>query len=301
MEATFWEANKGRIGAAIAVVALGVLGWQGWSRHQDAQRAGEWTALFDENLALRSDLDPKSFAASSPAAPWALLHTARTAFEEKDLARAQSALSDINSLREKVNVPSDLVDRIASDIANETKFSSENQATKSGISDESARLKFKLADADVEVSIFSDAALGEFAAFARSLSAASLTEIRLDQATSGTELSGSMNWTQLGLDTASMGPSKGPVPTFARTKLFESNRAGTIALRIENLGTDSNAKAFSPRLVINLKDQPERDIDSIVVGRLVSGAEHLERASMGSTSFDGKLADAAVLTRTGSN
>jgi hypothetical protein len=206
MEATFWEANKGRIGAAIAVVALGVLGWQGWSRHQDAQRAGEWTALFDENLALRSDLDPKSFAASSPAAPWALLHTARTAFEEKDLARAQSALSDINSLREKVNVPSDLVDRIASDIANETKFSSENQATKSGISDESARLKFKLADADVEVSIFSDAALGEFAAFARSLSAASLTEIRLDQATSGTELSGSMNWTQLRIDGSVQGP-----------------------------------------------------------------------------------------------
>lgn len=292
MEATFWEANKVRLGVSVAAIVVAILGWQGWQGQKESAQAAGWSALLDpETLSVRESLAMGSEIEGSTAAPWARLAIARQAYAEKAYDKAEATLKELRDRGEFAVVDQD---RIASSFEEDTK----SESSFLGAHAEPAKPVPGASDPKFEVT--TDAGTITIAVFDKSQSAAStaftaaLRENRLiglsfKEADEDGEL-------RAELDAAHLpnGLGAGEDWSGIRSGRLISNYAGTVAIR-----TDVVAKAGDPQkytLVVNLEDAGMRDSDSIVVGTVVSGLELLKTASARDVADDGSLKPPVVIS-----
>lgn len=292
MEATFWEANKARIGVAIGAVVVAILGWQAWQGHKESAQAAGWSALLDpETLSVRESLTLGPEIEGSTAAPWARLVVARQAYADKAYDKAEAALKELRDRGDFAVVDQD---RIASSFEEDTKserafLSAHPELPKPAPGASEPKFEVTTDAGTITISLFDAARSAASPAFLAALRESRLVGLSFKQADEDGELRAELDATHLpnGLLAASDWAS-------FRKGGGISNYAGTIAIR-----ADAVAKPGDPQkyiLVVNLVDEGMRDNDSIVVGTVVSGLELLKTASAREVAEDGSLKPPVVIS-----
>lgn len=284
MEASFWEANKVKIGVAIGSIAFAVLAWQGWRSHQESKQAAGWNALLDPaTMGVRDDLALTPEIEGSSAAPWARLVIARNAFQEENYDKAESSLAELRTRGELTGIDFEgSVSTLAADANSEKAFRAANpEKSKPAPGAQQPRFELTTEAGAISIRPYGDAESILASAFVGALRGGKLVGLAFSSAMEGQELSASID--------AALAPLPTAPEASAATRAGKvlSNYEGTVAIRFL-----PPAKPEDPpgcELVFNLSDNGMRDSDSIVVGTIDSGVELLKTVSERETDDSGKL------------
>lgn len=284
MEATFWEANKAKIGIFIGVVAGSVLVWQGWRAHQESKQEAGWNALLDPStMGIREDVSLSSDLDGSSAAPWARLAIARNAFQDKDYARAEAVLEELRSRGELPAVDhGGVVTALATDASAEKSFrASHPEPSKPSPTAQQPQFEITTDAGSISIQPYGDAESVFASQVLSALRDGKLANLRFDDAMSGQELSA-----KLDPGVVSFEGSQSSWTTLRTNKVI-SNYEGTIAVRLVAPTNPEDPTTYE--LVFNLSDNGMRDSDSIVVASVTSGLELLKTVSERDADDAGKL------------
>lgn len=304
MESSFWEANKGRIGAIIVVAIVGVVGWQLWSEQKIKAEEEAWQQFrtgLDEGKEVSGLLEGKAPES------WALFQEASRSFSE---GRFDDAVAKARKLKERFPkapfVVNQEVDRLLSDAEAESAFAKAHPEKKENPAIAEDRvLTIKTDAGEFQIGLYTDLAptlTRSLLKLARdgSLKSATIEAVATESFVS---LSIPLPAETKADDVAALGD---PERNALRVGNSPSHFAGAVAFEVVEDTSDpatsadggdaAKEKPKKLRLTIYAADATHRDSQSMTIGMVKSGLDTLKEISKRELDDKGLLKSAIKVT-----
>jgi cyclophilin family peptidyl-prolyl cis-trans isomerase len=290
MEASFWEANKGRIIGSIAVITAGILVFQYVRNQREAKEQQAWESLLGTQLQPTADPALVRSLEGTTAAPWAAVAAASNAFHEKNYDTGEQLLQGV--VGDRANAPlgvTDAATKLLADIQAERQFRNDHPeaAAPSDIPAERA-LTLVTEVGEIEIGLEIDRHPSLCGALLRLARDGSLARARFDGAEEGSELLLSLQPVE-GAEAAPTVEWTLTPEELARLRRGDilSHVAGSISFVAEAGAEAGTAKATQLRIA--LTDRADLDDREVVFGRVIRGLDSLLEVAKRKANDEGEL------------